>query len=989
MTGNSLTERRAQDQPSSAQRRSSGSSNSVSSGWSLNSNLRSSVRRKHNTAKKNNAPKNSQVNSQKHTKQSRAGTGVHESGSRVSLASQGTVASQSTLGTIDSMTSLNSNRRTPNPLESRNRHGHRPTALSGIVSRIGGYFRHSRRHSNAGSISTSASSSISSPAPPQVKETHYVHVKYDPVTRRKILNTYEIIRDLGEGQHGKVKLAKNLSTSQLVAVKIVSRQFKQSSVARLARMRRQELEAERGKAQSKTRKEAHGAGHRGRSSVTTGSKSDGPAVSSVPPPMASQEDKIRQEIAIMKKCSHPHIVKLIEVLDAETSKKVYLVLEYLSGGEIHWQQKDAATGYRPEPVLTLNEAKAVFRDVVFGLEYLHNQGIIHRDIKPSNLLVSTDGTVKISDFGISFAATESVDDATNELALAKTAGTPAFLAPELCNTDGKDDVKVTYKIDIWALGVTLYCLLFGQLPFHAETEFQLFDAINKAPIRFPDMTQWKVAHPIPPHELDTAKTMLRGLLQRNPEHRFEIADIKRQQFFLEGLEGKQLEEFRANWRQEMKIDVTSQEVSEAVTGIGTRIRRKLAAVLGRKPRRHVSGHDSEYADSITTDSTTFDQGSPTSSLNRSYILSEAFSQSRNSYSRPSSGISAASSGHRRRAPSIDSSLSMHPSIGSTDAKVVYSAERGSTNHDQHIQTIDTISSGSESSVSSSESQTDPKASEDCTNTMRGSVDCSDAPNSPEAYAPSIDSLSSSGGAINDPTTLAVRRKLSKTKSQLLNPSLDHQEVICTMHSAISIPESLKPTDMDPITPSLTNEYYKALYEGDKAIQSMTQAVTPPAGSAATTETDASSKDLKYHAESTTRTGSQKTLDQHTPPALDRAAIYGKKLPLTLISSTTHSSSVSSSGYSSDSSSSDSSSGYSNDELLLTVNPKRRSFAMARQKAWARSEAGSNSVDGLKSYDVPDELSIEDDESTADADAIQKLQKPLRGVDSSSLRTLES
>jgi serine/threonine protein kinase len=155
--------------------------------------------------------------------------------------------------------------------------------------------------------------------------------------------------------------------------------------------------------------------------------------------------------------------------------------------------------YSYVPNLTIAPGQEAFRETVLGLEYLHYEGIVHRDIKPANLLLTQDRHVKISDFGVSYfgrpireGETEenvSEADATDfddDKELAKTVGTPAFFAPELCytNTDKKQP-KVTEQIDVWSLGVTLYCLIYARLPFLAEDEWQLFRCIAKTEVYIP------------------------------------------------------------------------------------------------------------------------------------------------------------------------------------------------------------------------------------------------------------------------------------------------------------------------------------------------------------------------------------------------------------------------------------------------------------------------------------------------------------------------
>ncbi|ANZ74978.1 BA75_02519T0 [Komagataella pastoris] len=364
----------------------------------------------------------------------------------------------------------------------------------------------------------------------KVKETNHVFLEYDPVSKRKKLNTYELLKDLGRGQHGKVKLARDTTTNALVAIKIVDRKSKPSL----------------GKVHTNT------------------------------------EEKVKREIAIMKKCDHPHVVKLIEVLDDATSRKIYMVLEYLEKGEIKWSKKDEVTG-ELRPYLKFHEARQVFRDVVSGLEYLHYQGVIHRDIKPGNLLVSQSNIVKISDFGISYASSL---ESNTEYELAKTAGTPAFMAPELCSTNGyKPDTKVTHKIDIWALGVTLYCLLFGTLPFYGDSEYLLFEAINKEKLKFPPAHKSYMTD----EEFEMSRDLLEKLLRKDPEKRIDIPDIKQHKFFTWGLSRVDSKLYSSNFNCNKKIAVSNEEVDDAVIGIRNRIKHKLQKALKLAGLSSVSG----------------------------------------------------------------------------------------------------------------------------------------------------------------------------------------------------------------------------------------------------------------------------------------------------------------------------------------------------------------------------------------------------------------
>lgn len=103
---------------------------------------------------------------------------------------------------------------------------------------------------------------------------------------------------------------------------------------------------------------------------------------------------------------------------------------------------------------------------------MHSQGIVHRDIKPDNLLLTSDDVLKIVDFGVS-----EMFEKDAPMRTAKFAGSPAFLPPELCKV-GHGDVDGR-AADIWSMGVTLYCLLFGRLPFSHHVLVDLYNAIQE------------------------------------------------------------------------------------------------------------------------------------------------------------------------------------------------------------------------------------------------------------------------------------------------------------------------------------------------------------------------------------------------------------------------------------------------------------------------------------------------------------------------------
>ncbi|KAH6639343.1 serine/threonine-protein kinase PAK1 [Boeremia exigua] len=626
------------------------------------------------------------------------------------------------------------------------------------------------------------------------KESHIADVTHDPVSGRKVVNQYEIIDELGRGVHGKVKLGKDLASGKYVAIKIVDRYSKRRRLGK----------------------------------------------------NTSHEDKIKREIAILKKARHPNIVSLLEVIDDPAKKKVYIVLEHVELGEVKWRtegapevtlvewrrfqreaggifdddraaqederiiriahqklarqrrreareahlrrqtvtgnepwsfefggdsdddvsseagrssrtsnredrphsrvqfherqeplshtddtmetafrasmhtlghdkdEEQAATGlegtmygaydtefirgrtpsvaesssshpegehegipehFRYVPLMTIQGAWDAFKDTVLGLEYLHYQNVIHRDIKPANLLVTKEHRIKISDFGVSYLGRQKTDEVLGDqsenevqeedeaIELAKTVGTPAFYAPELCRTDFTAETPhIDGGIDVWALGITLYCLVYGRVPFHENNPFALMKAISGDEPYIPRYRLKPVSEratsrpnshgrnmqPISnarraPHDVDyeeiddNLRDLLKRLLVKESEHRITIHEIKRHPWLLQGINNytSWMEETDPNRSsQGRKIEITNDDLERAVVPVGFVERVRSAAKKatdyvtksftrgGSNSRRRAqsSAHDLPPSMSTTSSSSTISQDARRGSIAPNAIL---------------------------------------------------------------------------------------------------------------------------------------------------------------------------------------------------------------------------------------------------------------------------------------------------------------------------------------------------------------------------------
>ncbi|KAI1769129.1 kinase-like protein [Hypoxylon sp. FL1150] len=281
------------------------------------------------------------------------------------------------------------------------------------------------------------------------------------------------------------------------------------------------------------------------------------------------------------------------------------IISHMSSVDYNPQPHDPfADDFSYVPCFTIDNARATFRDTVLGLEYLHYEGVVHRDIKPANLLWTRDHRVKISDFGVSYfgrpiregepdelVSESEARDFDDDLELAKTVGTPAFFAPELCYTDSSmGQPKISEQIDVWSLGVTLYCLIFARIPFMAEDEFQMFHKIAKEdvyiprrrlkpvdPQHYPSSTSLYKRVNSEPYRDDCVLAyeevddllydLLRRMLTKNPEKRIRLREVKRHPWVVQGIPNliAWIDETDPSRRTSgRKIEVDEREITRAV-----------------------------------------------------------------------------------------------------------------------------------------------------------------------------------------------------------------------------------------------------------------------------------------------------------------------------------------------------------------------------------------------------------------------------------------
>ncbi|KAM0848503.1 hypothetical protein ACQ4PT_054341 [Festuca glaucescens] len=264
--------------------------------------------------------------------------------------------------------------------------------------------------------------------------------------RAALLGAYQLGRTLGEGSFGKVKHARRRATGEHFAVKILER----SKVLSLR----------------------------------------------------GADDQVRREIATLTMLRHPNVVRLHEVAASKT--KIYMVLEFVNGGELFDR-------IAMKKKLSEQEGRRLFQQLIDGMSYCHGKGVYHRDLKPENVLVDRKGNIKISDFGLSALPQHLGGDGL----LHTTCGSPNYIAPEVLQNRGYDGSLS----DIWSCGVILYIMLVGYLPFDDRNMVVLYQKIFKGDTHIPEWLS------------PGAQDLLRRILKPDPKKRINMAEIKTHDWF--------------------------------------------------------------------------------------------------------------------------------------------------------------------------------------------------------------------------------------------------------------------------------------------------------------------------------------------------------------------------------------------------------------------------------------------------------------------------
>jgi serine/threonine protein kinase len=215
----------------------------------------------------------------------------------------------------------------------------------------------------------------------------------------------------------------------------------------------------------------------------------------------NEVEHTKNEKAILMKLEHPFLVRLH--FSFQSPDKLYFIMDYVNGGELFFH-------LQKERRFTEDRVRIYAAEIAAGLEYLHAQGVIYRDLKPENLLLTAEGHVIMTDFGLSKEGLQTTEDRTSTFC-----GTPEYLAPEIL--EGKGYGKA---VDWWSFGTLIFEMMTGLPPFYCEDVQQMYNKIMTAQLTIPDTMS------------PEAGDLIRKLLERDPEKRLSDPEhLKKHPFF--------------------------------------------------------------------------------------------------------------------------------------------------------------------------------------------------------------------------------------------------------------------------------------------------------------------------------------------------------------------------------------------------------------------------------------------------------------------------
>lgn len=306
------------------------------------------------------------------------------------------------------------------------------------------------------------------------------------INKRKTINQYSFLEDLGKGSFAKVKLAVCGEKKNMFAIKIFDKEKLKKDV---------------------------------KVTVTKDGKKE----------YTNAYDNVKEEIEIMKCLDHPNVIKMHEVIDDEEDQNMFIVLDYAAKKQLLNFNNESNEFFNNtfEEIMhkpSISESdyekgiRHVMRNLVNGLEYIHNQGIIHRDLKPENILVDGENVVKIADFGVALKLADPNNDK-----ITGSNGTLYFMSPECCKKlDDEEDGYSGKASDIWSLGVCLYALITKKLPFVGRGGANQITEVSEA------ITNQE--YPKPEGISSGLEDLLAKLLAKDAKQRIDMEGIKKHSF---------------------------------------------------------------------------------------------------------------------------------------------------------------------------------------------------------------------------------------------------------------------------------------------------------------------------------------------------------------------------------------------------------------------------------------------------------------------------